>query len=106
MYLDQPLTIYIFSQVIYIFNLSGMQSSLLGLALANKFFVDPLVGLPAAISVSSDFVLYIQVCVCKCLCVCMYDLFLLSSLQTVVMSLMGFGLVLYWTMERKMSSKS
>lgn len=30
---------------------SGMQSSLLGLALANKFFPDPVVGLPSAISV-------------------------------------------------------
>jgi len=29
-----------------------MQSSLLGLALANKFFLDPYVGLPSAISVS------------------------------------------------------
>jgi predicted Na+-dependent transporter len=31
-----------------------MQSSLLALALANKFFVDPVVALPAAISVSLD----------------------------------------------------
>ncbi|GLJ56120.1 hypothetical protein SUGI_1204690 [Cryptomeria japonica] len=30
---------------------TGMQSSLLGLALANKFFKDPLVGIPSAISV-------------------------------------------------------
>ncbi|KAH9316940.1 hypothetical protein KI387_018709, partial [Taxus chinensis] len=29
---------------------TGMQSSLLGLALANKFFQDPLVGVPSAIS--------------------------------------------------------
>ncbi|RRT77958.1 hypothetical protein GW17_00017254 [Ensete ventricosum] len=33
--------------------ISGMQSSLLALALANKFFKDPLVGVPPAISVSS-----------------------------------------------------
>ena len=45
-----------------------MQSSLLGLALANKFFVDPLVGLPAAISVSSYFVIYTSVCVYICIC--------------------------------------
>lgn len=44
---------------------TGMQSSLLGLALANKFFQDPLVGVPSAISV-------------------------------VVMSLMGFSLVMLW----------
>ena len=30
----------------------GMQSSLLALALANRFFQDPLVGVPPAISVS------------------------------------------------------
>lgn len=30
----------------------GMQSSLLGLALANRFFEDPVVGVPPAISVS------------------------------------------------------
>lgn len=51
---------------------TGMQSSLLGLALANKFFADPLVGLPPAIS-------------------------------TVLMSLMGFALVLYWNMEKERS---
>ncbi|KAJ7532524.1 hypothetical protein O6H91_13G007500 [Diphasiastrum complanatum] len=45
---------------------TGMQSSLLGLALANRFFPDPLVGLPCALSV-------------------------------VVMSLMGFGLVMWWS---------
>lgn len=44
---------------------TGMQSSLLGLALANKFFPNPQVGLPSAISV-------------------------------VMMSLMAFGLVIYW----------
>ena len=44
-----------------------MQSSLLGLALANKFFVDPLVGLPAAISVSSYFVIYTSVCAYICI---------------------------------------
>lgn len=49
---------------------TGMQSSLLGLALANNFFADPLVGLPPAIS-------------------------------TVLMSLMGFGLVVYWNMQKK-----
>lgn len=32
---------------------AGMQSSLLGLALANNFFEDPLVGLPPAVSVSN-----------------------------------------------------
>lgn len=51
---------------------TGMQSSLLGLALANKFFADPLVGLPPAIS-------------------------------TVLMSLMGFALVLYWNIEKERS---
>ncbi|XP_018847379.1 probable sodium/metabolite cotransporter BASS5, chloroplastic [Juglans regia] len=45
---------------------TGMQSSLLALALANRFFQDPLVGVPPAIS-------------------------------TVIMSLMGFSLVLLWT---------
>lgn len=45
---------------------TGMQSSLLALALANKFFQDPLVGVPPAISV-------------------------------VIMSLMGFSLVMFWT---------
>ncbi|GMH28890.1 hypothetical protein Nepgr_030733 [Nepenthes gracilis] len=45
---------------------TGMQSSLLALALANRFFQDPLVGVPPAISV-------------------------------VVMSLMGFSLVMLWT---------
>ncbi|KAI5079741.1 hypothetical protein GOP47_0005220 [Adiantum capillus-veneris] len=49
---------------------TGMQSSLLGLALANRFFADPLVGLPSAIS-------------------------------TVLMSLMGFTLVLYWNKEKE-----
>ncbi|KAM6556943.1 hypothetical protein CsatB_003962 [Cannabis sativa] len=44
---------------------TGMQSSLLGLALANRFFQDPLVGVPPAIS-------------------------------TVIMSLMGFTLVMVW----------
>ncbi|KAF3448434.1 hypothetical protein FNV43_RR09147 [Rhamnella rubrinervis] len=44
---------------------TGMQSSLLALALANRFFQDPLVGIPPAIS-------------------------------TVVMSLMGFSLVMVW----------
>jgi predicted Na+-dependent transporter len=50
-------------------NISGMQSSLLALALATKFFQDPLVGIPPAIS-------------------------------TVVMSLMGFTLVLIWSKEK------
>ncbi|XP_064982791.1 probable sodium/metabolite cotransporter BASS5, chloroplastic [Musa acuminata AAA Group] len=45
---------------------TGMQSSLLALALANKFFKDPLVGVPPAISV-------------------------------VLMSLMGFALVMIWS---------
>ncbi|CAA0842275.1 Probable sodium/metabolite cotransporter BASS6-chloroplastic [Striga hermonthica] len=44
---------------------TGMQSSLLALALANKFFQDPLVSIPPAIS-------------------------------TVIMSLMGFSLVMLW----------
>ncbi|XP_007040026.2 PREDICTED: probable sodium/metabolite cotransporter BASS6, chloroplastic [Theobroma cacao] len=44
---------------------TGMQSSLLALALANRFFQDPLVGVPPAIS-------------------------------TVIMSLMGFSLVMLW----------
>ncbi|XP_073012391.1 probable sodium/metabolite cotransporter BASS5, chloroplastic [Typha latifolia] len=47
---------------------TGMQSSLLALALANKFFQDPLVGVPPAISV-------------------------------VLMSLMGFALVMIWSKE-------
>lgn len=34
--------------------LSGMQSSLLALALANRFFPDPLVSIPPAISVSHN----------------------------------------------------
>eukprot|EP00250_Pteridium_aquilinum_P015987 c22874_g3_i1 orf=161-1411(+) len=54
---------------------TGMQSSLLGLALANKFFADPLVGLPSAIS-------------------------------TVLMSLMGFALVLYWNMKKERASQA
>ncbi|XP_014758840.1 probable sodium/metabolite cotransporter BASS5, chloroplastic isoform X2 [Brachypodium distachyon] len=45
---------------------TGMQSSLLALALANRFFPDPLVGVPPAVSV-------------------------------VLMSLMGFGLVMVWS---------
>lgn len=45
---------------------TGMQSSLLALALANRFFQDPLVGVPPAISV-------------------------------VIMSLMGFSLVMLWS---------
>ncbi|OEL19526.1 putative sodium/metabolite cotransporter BASS5, chloroplastic [Dichanthelium oligosanthes] len=45
---------------------TGMQSSLLALALANKFFPDPLVGVPPAVSV-------------------------------VLMSLMGFALVMVWS---------
>ncbi|KAI5067565.1 hypothetical protein GOP47_0018093 [Adiantum capillus-veneris] len=49
---------------------TGMQSSLLGLALANKYFSDPLVGLPSAMS-------------------------------TVLMSLMGFGLVMYWNAKKE-----
>ncbi|CAI9093853.1 OLC1v1029442C1 [Oldenlandia corymbosa var. corymbosa] len=49
---------------------TGMQSSLLALALANKFFQDPLVGVPPAISV-------------------------------VIMSLMGFSLVLLWSKKKE-----
>ncbi|XP_051114682.1 probable sodium/metabolite cotransporter BASS5, chloroplastic isoform X3 [Andrographis paniculata] len=49
---------------------TGMQSSLLALALANRFFQDPLVSIPPAIS-------------------------------TVMMSLMGFALVLLWARKEK-----
>ncbi|XP_075522865.1 putative sodium/metabolite cotransporter BASS5, chloroplastic isoform X2 [Primulina tabacum] len=49
---------------------TGMQSSLLALALANKFFQDPLVSIPPAIS-------------------------------TVIMSLMGFSLVMLWARRNK-----
>ncbi|XP_050376580.1 probable sodium/metabolite cotransporter BASS6, chloroplastic [Argentina anserina] len=49
---------------------TGMQSSLLALALANRFFQDPLVGVPPAIS-------------------------------TVIMSLMGFSLVMVWTKRKE-----
>ncbi|XP_024029067.1 probable sodium/metabolite cotransporter BASS6, chloroplastic isoform X2 [Morus notabilis] len=48
---------------------TGMQSSLLALALANRFFQDPLVGVPPAIS-------------------------------TVIMSLMGFSLVMVWAKKK------
>ncbi|KAL6986112.1 putative sodium/metabolite cotransporter bass6, chloroplastic [Sarracenia purpurea var. burkii] len=48
---------------------TGMQSSLLALALANRFFQDPLVGVPPAISV-------------------------------VIMSLMGFSLVMVWAKKK------
>ncbi|KAL0659699.1 hypothetical protein Bca4012_080284 [Brassica carinata] len=51
---------------------TGMQSSLLALALATKFFQDPLVGIPPAIS-------------------------------TVVMSLMGFTLVMIWSNDKEQS---
>lgn len=53
---------------------TGMQSSLLGLALANKYFSDPLVGLPSAMS-------------------------------TVLMSLMGFGCVMYWNAKKERNAK-
>ncbi|XP_062147066.1 probable sodium/metabolite cotransporter BASS5, chloroplastic isoform X2 [Alnus glutinosa] len=49
---------------------TGMQSSLLALALANRFFQDPLVGVPPAIS-------------------------------TVIMSLMGFSLVMIWAKRKE-----
>ncbi|XP_021283378.1 probable sodium/metabolite cotransporter BASS6, chloroplastic isoform X2 [Herrania umbratica] len=49
---------------------TGMQSSLLALALANRFFQDPLVGVPPAIS-------------------------------TVIMSLMGFSLVMLWAKKKE-----
>ncbi|KNA12268.1 hypothetical protein SOVF_127400 [Spinacia oleracea] len=49
---------------------TGMQSSLLGLALANRFFEDPVVGVPPAIS-------------------------------TVIMSLMGFSLVMLWAKKKE-----
>ncbi|KAG8382340.1 hypothetical protein BUALT_Bualt05G0067200 [Buddleja alternifolia] len=49
---------------------TGMQSSLLALALANRFFQDPLVSIPPAIS-------------------------------TVIMSLMGFSLVMVWTRRKE-----
>ncbi|XP_042949953.1 probable sodium/metabolite cotransporter BASS5, chloroplastic isoform X1 [Carya illinoinensis] len=49
---------------------TGMQSSLLALALANRFFQDPLVGVPPAIS-------------------------------TVIMSLMGFSLVMLWAKRKQ-----
>ncbi|CAB4279692.1 unnamed protein product [Prunus armeniaca] len=49
---------------------TGMQSSLLALALANRFFQDPLVGVPPAIS-------------------------------TVIMSLMGFSLVMVWAKRKE-----
>ncbi|XP_042428637.1 probable sodium/metabolite cotransporter BASS5, chloroplastic [Zingiber officinale] len=52
---------------------TGMQSSLLALALANKFFKDPLVGVPPAISV-------------------------------VLMSLMGFALVMIWSKRKQQHS--
>lgn len=52
---------------------TGMQSSLLALALANKFFKDPLVGVPPAIS-------------------------------TVMMSLMGFSLVMVWAKKKDQGS--
>ncbi|KAM2404910.1 hypothetical protein PS2_031899 [Malus domestica] len=48
--------------------IAGMQSSLLALA-ANRFFQDPLVGVPPAIS-------------------------------TLIMSLMGFSLVMVWTKKK------
>ncbi|KAA8521943.1 hypothetical protein F0562_012743 [Nyssa sinensis] len=51
---------------------TGMQSSLLALALANKFFQDPLVGVPPAISV-------------------------------VIMSLMGFSLVMLWAKKKELA---
>ncbi|KAJ4956643.1 hypothetical protein NE237_013426 [Protea cynaroides] len=51
---------------------TGMQSSLLALALANRFFQDPLVGVPPALSV-------------------------------VIMSLMGFSLVMIWTRKREIT---
>lgn len=49
---------------------TGMQSSLLALALANRFFQDPLVGVPPAISV-------------------------------VIMSVMGFSLVMLWSKKKE-----
>ncbi|CAO2827190.1 unnamed protein product [Amaranthus hypochondriacus] len=49
---------------------TGMQSSLLGLALANRFFEDPVVAVPPAIS-------------------------------TVIMSLMGFALVMLWAKKKE-----
>ncbi|KAJ4832734.1 putative sodium/metabolite cotransporter bass6, chloroplastic [Turnera subulata] len=49
---------------------TGMQSSLLALALANKFFQDPLVAIPPAIS-------------------------------TVIMSLMGFAMVMVWAKKKE-----
>ncbi|KAL5727964.1 putative sodium/metabolite cotransporter bass5 [Ranunculus cassubicifolius] len=51
---------------------TGMQSSLLALALANRFFQDPLVGVPPAISV-------------------------------VIMSLMGFSLVMLWSKKKQIA---
>ncbi|XP_021901755.1 probable sodium/metabolite cotransporter BASS6, chloroplastic isoform X4 [Carica papaya] len=53
---------------------TGMQSSLLALALANRFFQDPLVGVPPAIS-------------------------------TVIMSLMGFSLVMVWAKNKKIKAQ-
>ncbi|XP_020527485.1 probable sodium/metabolite cotransporter BASS5, chloroplastic, partial [Amborella trichopoda] len=53
---------------------TGMQSSLLALALANRFFQDPLVSVPPAISV-------------------------------VIMSLMGFSLVMFWEKRRDLTAK-
>lgn len=44
--------------LIYYFTLAGMQSSLLALALANRFFQDPLVSVPPAISVSLLFTFF------------------------------------------------
>lgn len=80
-----------------------MQSSLLALALATKFFQDPLVGIPPAISVSSKTEMAFRHCrnllflniievIVFCVCVC---------LQTVVMSLMGFTLVMIWSNEKE-----
>ncbi|KAM3007601.1 hypothetical protein FF2_031830 [Malus domestica] len=51
--------------------IAGMQSSLLALAVANRFFQDPLAGVPPAIS-------------------------------TLIMSLMGFSLVMVWTKKKKL----
>lgn len=44
--------------------LTGMQSSLLALALANKFFPDPLVGVPPAVSVC-DFFFSLSTCLLR-----------------------------------------
>ncbi|KAL5700396.1 putative sodium/metabolite cotransporter bass5 [Ranunculus cassubicifolius] len=89
---------------------TGMKSSLLALALANRFFQDPLVGVPPAISnyeCSGDDIPNI----CKeslletviSILFKKYEIHIYQKNLVVIMSLMGFSLVMLWSKKKQIA---